>query len=151
MVTGATISPKTFSTPYAQKRNRTVEVRRETLTGYSAFCDKDAASMVFHMILDNAIKYSDKDSKIIVTGNYTTQYFGIRITSSGTAIEEDERENIFLKYFRGREARDQKIEGSGIGLYLASEIMRLNDGAVVLLDVSPSVTFEVRLPSLNRN
>jgi signal transduction histidine kinase len=139
----------TFATSYAEKRNRIIEIRHETLTGYSAFCDPASASMVFHMILDNAIKYSDKDTKITVSGHYTNDYFGIKVTSTGTIIDEDERENIFLKYYRGREARSQKIEGSGIGLYLATEIMRLNQGKIVLAEIQPSVTFEVRFPSLN--
>lgn len=141
----------TFSAPYAEKRGRTIEIRHATLTGYGAFCDPGSASMAFHMILDNAIKYSDKDTKIIVSGRHSNDFFGIRVASTGTKIAEDERTNIFLKYFRGREARDQKIEGSGIGLFLASEIIRLNGGAIGLINSSPSVTFEIRLPSLKQD
>jgi signal transduction histidine kinase len=107
--------------------------------------------MAFHMILDNAIKYSDKETKIVISGRHSNDYFGIRVASTGTKIAEDERDNIFLKYFRGREARDQKIEGSGIGLYLAGEIVRLNGGSIVLIESSPSVTFELRLPSLKQD
>jgi signal transduction histidine kinase len=138
----------TFSSSYAKKRGRTIDVRHETLTGYSIYCDAGSVSMAFHMILDNAIKYSNKDTTIVVSGSHSNDYFGIRVQSTGTAIGEDERKNIFLKYYRGREAQDQKIEGSGIGLYLASEIIRLNGGTIVLLDAESSVIFEMRLPNL---
>lgn len=141
----------TFSAPYAQKRGRTIEIRHESLTGYSAYCDPGSASMAFHMILDNAIKYSDKETIIIISGRHSNDYFGVRVTSTGTKIAEEERDNIFLKYFRGREARAQKIEGSGIGLYLAGEIVRLNGGSIVLIESSSNVTFELRLPSLRQD
>lgn len=139
----------TFAAGYAKARGRHLDTSVDTLARYSAICDPGAAAMAFHMILDNAIKYSDEESVIHIYGNIKNEYIGIRVASNSLTIREDEAQSIFEKYFRGEEARSQKIEGSGIGLFLARQIMILNGGDIVLVKRSNPVTFEIRLKSLN--
>jgi signal transduction histidine kinase len=139
----------TFASGYAKDKGTYLNVSLDSLARYNAICDPGSVGMAFHMILDNAIKYSDEGAPIQISGNITNEFIGIRISSNSIEIREDEAQNIFDKYFRGEEARNQKIEGSGIGLYLARQILVLNGGDILLVKRSNPVTFEIRLKSLN--
>lgn len=134
-----------FSTEYARRRKRTIRVNKDSLF-LDGYCDPQSASMVFHMILDNAIKYSRVGSTITVTGKPEPTYVCVAVESTGIAIREEEEEDIFRRYYRGAEARAQKIEGSGIGLYLAREIMTHNFGSIIFLRQSGRNVFEIRFP-----
>ena len=59
-------------------------------------------------------------------------------------IQDDEAPNIKNKYYRGSIAKRQKLEGSGIGLYLADKIMELNGGNLLLLRQNNPVIFALR-------
>ena len=52
--------------------------------------------------------------------------------SAALPIDDDEKDKIFEKFVSGKAPMQQKIAGSGIGLWLAVEIMSLNDGAIKL-------------------
>lgn len=129
-----------FSMDYAKHRNRTLRVDKSSLF-YDVVCDAQAASMVFHMLIDNAIKYSKTNSTIIVRGEVSETRCSVVIENYGLPIMPEEREDIFRRYYRGRAAEQQKTDGSGIGLYLAREIMSLNHGDVILRRSSAPTVF----------
>ena len=60
-------------------------------------------------------------------------------------IPEDEVTLVFQKYERGRKAREQKLEGSGIGLFLAERILQLHHGEVQLIRRQSPVRFSLLL------
>jgi len=129
-----------FSIEYAKHRGRTLKVDKASLF-HDVYCDKKAASMVFHMLVDNAIKYSKQNSTIIVRGEVSDAHCQVVVENYGLPILPEERENVFRRYYRGRYAEQQKTDGSGIGLYLAREIMKLNHGEVMLKRLSAPTVF----------
>lgn len=135
-----------FSTRYAKNRKKIIKVEKDTLFLPKVHCDSNATAMVFHIILDNAIKYAKKSSDIHIYGQSGKGTASIFIESYGLPILEEEKEDVFRKFFRGHHVKLQKIEGSGIGLFLAAQIMQLNNSGVLLLKklVNPT-TFEIRL------
>ncbi|WP_445370170.1 GAF domain-containing sensor histidine kinase [Methylomonas sp. HW2-6] len=137
-----------FSTEYAKRRKKNIKVDKSSLL-YDVNCDPKAASMVFHMLLDNAIKYSNPGTTINVFGTTSKEYCFVTIESYGLAIMEDEKEYIFKKYYRGRQAEKQKTEGSGIGLYLGSEIMNINNGSLILKRISSPTSFVLSIKRAN--
>ncbi len=69
-------------------------------------------------LLENAFKYSDINSEIGIALIDS----GIIVFDNGEIINENEREKIFLKGFRGNSSKDK--DGSGVGLYLARKLAR---------------------------
>jgi signal transduction histidine kinase len=103
-------------------------------------CDPLAISVAFHALVDNAIKYSDKGHLIRIYGQSVPGGHAVIVENitSVFSIGEDEVEEIVKKYRRGRMPSQQKMEGSGIGLLLATRIMELHKGELrVLSRVSP--------------
>lgn len=81
---------------------------------------------VFSNILENAIKYSEKGSKIEIQVNALELFTEIRFQDNGMGIKKEELTNIFQRFYRSKEAENK--EGSGIGLYLSRMILEKEKG-----------------------
>ena len=81
---------------------------------------------VFSNILENAIKYSEKGSKIEIQVNPLELFTEIRFQDYGMGIKKEELTNIFQRFYRSKEAENK--EGSGIGLYLSRMILEKEKG-----------------------
>lgn len=137
-----------FTEVHARKRGRRLWCNKDSLMAM-VLGDSTALSMAFHVLVDNAIKYSDRGSLIKIYGErHSGSRFRICVESSSDVftISADECEGIFKKYRRGAVAESQKMEGSGIGLFLASRISELHGGSVVLSSRTKPIKFVIELP-----
>ena len=90
--------------------------------------DKKWTAEVLVNLLDNAVKYSGRHSKIVIRADELTSYIRISIEDNGIGIPKDEWHKIFKRFYRGRDVRD--LEGSGVGLYLARKIVEKQNGTI---------------------
>lgn len=81
-------------------------------------------------ILENAVKYSPRRSRIEISIKQFEMYSQIRISDQGIGIHEKEFNHIFKRFYRSREV--QELEGSGIGLYLAKLILEKQKGYITI-------------------
>ncbi len=134
-----------FMRPYAWKKRRRVHIDIDSLL-VNIECDAVAVSMAFHVLVDNAIKYSDRNTLIRVYGERSGGGHQVVVESRSDifTIDDNEVSRIREKYVRGRLAEEQKMDGSGIGLYLADRIMMLHKGQLVLLNHKTPVRFALR-------
>lgn len=79
-------------------------------------------------IIDNAIKYSPKDSTIAVSIKPYEMYVAISVKDEGQGIDESDTAKIFDRFYRSEKNSD--VEGVGLGLYLAREILRKENGYI---------------------
>ena len=79
-------------------------------------------------ILDNAIKYSPKESRITVSVRTFEMFACITVKDEGPGISEEEQAQIFERFYRGKNAASE--EGSGIGLYLSRMILQKEKGYI---------------------
>ena len=87
----------------------------------------DLISEALSNLLDNAIRYTPRGGRITVS--FDADRPSIIVADSGPGINETERERVFGRFVRGDTAGDQ---GSGLGLSIVREIMRLHGGEVLL-------------------
>jgi signal transduction histidine kinase len=78
-----------------------------------------AFTVIPHAFLDNALKYSSRDSRVMVGFKEDQKSIEFSVTSHGPKIEANEMTKIFELFKRGAAGVAQHEEGSGIGLYLA--------------------------------
>jgi light-regulated signal transduction histidine kinase (bacteriophytochrome) len=95
-------------------RLRTVGVSVGSIRGVSK-----AVGVIPHTLIDNALKYSKRDSEVEVEFRETEREITLSVSSLGPRIAADERDKIFDVFYRGRDAKRQEEEGAGFGLYLA--------------------------------
>lgn len=114
---------------------------------FSVKVDADLIKQVFSNIVENAIKYSPEGSQVKIASKEEDGQVRVSVTDSGPGIAADEVENIFLKFYRSKEAKASPIKGSGLGLYLAKYFVDLHGGNI-LVESTPQQgsTFTVQLP-----
>ena len=90
--------------------------------------DQEAVHLVLHNLLDNAVKYSPEGSCVFLSLKRNGDSAVLSVQDSGRGLEQDEIKRVFDRFYRGS-AKDYR-GGSGIGLYLVSEIVDSHRGAV---------------------
>lgn len=97
-------------------------------------------------ILDNAIKYMDFKGKLNIEVIQMELYSRIDISDTGIGIASSEINEIFKRFYRSDKVR--KIEGIGVGLYLAREIIVKQGGYIkISSSIGEGSTFSVFLPN----
>ena len=105
--------------------NHRVEVKIENdLPALSV--DSKAIAEVVYNLLDNAVKYSPKNSKIIVEVKRIGDAVRFSVEDGGKGIAENDREKIFQKFYRA----DKKTKGFGMGLTIVRGIVEAHDGKI---------------------
>jgi len=117
-------------------------------TDEEAYFDIKWVGEAIYNILDNAIKYSPRKSKIRIQVIRYEIFCRIDISDEGIGIAEGEYNKIFARFYRSQEV--SKYEGVGIGLFLAREILIANGGYIkVSSKLGRGSTFSVFLPTGN--
>ncbi len=109
--------------------------------------DAKLAVQVITNIVDNAVKYTQPDTPVVITTVRKGAMAEIRIADSGAGISDEEKTKIFEKFYRG----DQKIadnrRGLGLGLYLCKAIVEAHGGTIYVTDNEPrGSVFHFTLP-----
>lgn len=84
-------------------------------------------------LLDNAVKYSTQGSDINIVGDIQQNQALIRVINYGIQLREDDVEKVFEDGYRTAEAQRANQTGTGIGLPVAREIIRLHGGTLTAL------------------
>lgn len=92
--------------------------------------DKKWLSEALINVLDNAIKYSPRDSKIDIRLQKRNMILRIEIEDQGIGIPSEEYHKVFQRFFRGTIQQVKEANGSGIGLYLARKIIEEHHGTI---------------------
>jgi len=95
-----------------------------------------AVSVIPHTFIDNALKYSPRDSDVLIRFHETPDRIELGVSSYGPRINDDEKAKIFELFFRGKDAIRQVEEGAGFGLYLAQFVAH-QMGTAIEFDQSP--------------
>lgn len=95
------------------------------------FADKKMIETALRNIISNAIKFSPKNSEVVFSTLIQSNWATIKITDSGPGLEEEEIKKLFipgedLTLIGGK----NKNKGTGLGLILAGEFVRMNNGEI---------------------
>ena len=90
--------------------------------------DKNRIRQVFINIIDNAIKYSDRDGSVEIAAEEVEGNIRITVRDHGCGIKEADLPRIKTKFFKANHTR----RGSGIGLAVADEIITMHGGALAV-------------------
>ena len=109
--------------------------------------DKDKIAAVLVNLLGNAVKYTPENGHVIFRVNVTDRQIEVSIEDTGVGIAADELPKVFDKFFRSQDPRVQEQTGTGLGLALTHEIVRLHGGKITVeSEINKGSTFSVLLP-----
>lgn len=110
------------------------------------YADKNRMKEVFINIIDNAIKFTDKDGNIDILIEVNQDKISISITDDGEGIKEDEIAYVASKFYKGSSSKSQ----TGLGLSICEEIIKAHDGNMIIKSKYGSGTSViVEIPRLN--
>ena len=129
-------------------RKKEIQIITEFEPLFSSQIDTELMRQVFANLIENAIKYSPPASKVLISTEEIDGKISIQVADQGKGIPPDEIENVFMKFYRSKNAKASSIKGSGLGLYLANYFVELHGGSIsVESSVDQGSTFFVELPS----
>ena len=112
------------------------------------YFDKERMMQVFLNLLKNAIRYADKHTEISISYDKRDDGFHeISFADVGIGIQEEEKETIFELFYRGEEAKKRFVRGTGMGLYIARNIMRAHGGDCYVRRLDNPTEFAISLPN----
>ena len=102
---------------------------------------------VVRKLVDNAVKYSPQGSQVVVRGRRRGEELELQVEDYGIGIAEEHLSRIFEKFYMVDGGIARRSGGTGVGLYLVREIVRLHRGSVhVRSHPGQGSVFSVRLP-----
>ena len=130
--------------PTVSARGNTIRLEAEE--NITVIADPEKLARVFTNILKNAVSYSYPDTEIRVMAKKEDNMALITIQNYGPDIPQEQLSAIFEKFTRLDEARLSDTGGSGLGLSIAEEILRLHGGDIKAKSEDETVAFIIRLP-----
>lgn len=141
---------ETFDQEFAAGRG-TLEIALPDIE-VPVLADPEAFEQVFENLISNAVKYSRGERFVSVTLSTTDGQALVEVTDCGIGIPRREQRKVFGKFYRGAEAVDMAVTGSGIGLAIVDNVARAHGGTVSVTSVpGQGSTFRVALPLVRRS
>ena len=127
---------------------RDVEFDRGAFDGAHVWADPDAVRRMLLNVVDNAVKYSEPPSAVVVTADASPEEVTIRVRDHGPGLSAEEQESVFDRFYRGGPGRSQRPGGSGLGLSIVQALAEHSAGRVSL-DSAPGrgTTVSLTLPT----
>lgn len=117
-----------------------------------ANANEPAISELIGILVDNALKYSPKSSKIDIRIFEKTGKVGFEIHNTGEPIPEDKLPKLFDRFFRADNSRTNSSQnGYGLGLSIAKKIIDVHHGDLTVSSSEDGTTFTFYLPIIRNN
>ena len=109
--------------------------------------DVEKITLVVQNLLDNAIRYTQEGGEVTVSLKRTEKSAEFSIKDTGVGIPKDQKSRVFTKFFRGANVLRLDTEGSGLGLFIAKNIIEAHGGKIWLeSEEGKGSTFYFTLP-----
>jgi two-component system, NtrC family, sensor histidine kinase KinB len=106
--------------------------------------DLERISLVFSNFLSNALRYSYRDTVILLAArNLNSEFVRFSVINLGPNLSAEEQARVFDKFYRGP---GHKGEGAGLGLSIARQVVQAHDGRIGVFSESEKTEFYCDLP-----
>jgi signal transduction histidine kinase len=134
--------------PLAQKSNISLFYAKDENVLPLVRADRDRVKWVLNNLVENAIRYTPAPGTVLLTTESNGGMVYVRVKDSGIGIQEQDRGNIFERFYRAGNAITKENQGNGLGLYIARTIATDHGGDLNFVDNKevPGTTFVLSLP-----
>jgi two-component system sensor histidine kinase GlrK len=112
--------------------------------------DEEKLTAIVDNLLSNAVKFSPYEGVIRVRLSRGEGLAVLDVVDSGPGIDPEERDKVFEPFYQGRIAPEGYVKGTGIGLSVVAEYVKLHNGTIQVVDgVDGGAHFRVSIPLLS--
>lgn len=132
-----------------QAQRKSIQIQNTIPEELSVFVDVEMMGIVIKNLLTNAVKFTDKGGKVILsTEQASPQRLRVKITDTGRGMSEAEKERLFTLQIKSRLGTDAE-PGTGLGLLLCREFVERNNGKIwVDTQEGKGSTFTFEIPAV---
>ncbi len=132
-----------------------LSTQQRNLTIINNICSEEVLLRIdtFHFttalfnVLENAVKYGNPQTEIIIETSVKGNEYYIEITDNGVGIATEDQSQIFDKFYRVSHGNVHNVKGLGLGLYYTSQIVDAHDGTItVQSEIEKGTTFTILIP-----
>jgi len=99
--------------------------------------DKTSFDSIILNLLDNACKYSPAESIISLELKETEKNIQLNIYDEGMGVNDEEKKQVFQKFYRIGDEKTRKTKGTGLGLYIVKYLVEEHGGIINIADNKP--------------
>ena len=81
-------------------------------------------------LISNAIKFSDSNSKVEISIDYTEDGLDIKVADEGIGIKKEDIPNLFNKFYQIDSSLARNAEGAGLGLWLTNQLIEAHQATI---------------------
>jgi two-component system phosphate regulon sensor histidine kinase PhoR len=136
-----------------QSEEKNIELSMDVQKGLDRLKgDPDKLKQMLINLIDNAIKYTPENGKVVVEAHNLSGETGrgkvvIKVTDNGIGIPEQHIPRLFERFYRVDKARSRKVGGTGLGLAIVKHIVILFNGEIkVTSEAGKGTEFKITLP-----
>lgn len=108
--------------------------------------DGELLARVFENLLTNAIRYGYEGKYVDIKGFIDAEEVVVQVMNYGDSIPPDELPHLFDMFYTGDKARTHQEDSTGLGLFIAKNIVEQHNGTITVESSVIQTVFEVRLP-----
>jgi len=129
-----------------------IHLELTTQPGVQVLGDPNRLKQMFYNLIENAIKYSNRSGKVVISTTHNGQYAHVAIRDNGVGIASEDIPFIFDRFYRVDKSRSREAGGTGLGLSICKWIAEIHKGRIEVESV-PDVgsCFTVMLPLLDKS
>jgi len=129
---------------YMQPRNMQSRVNLNIEKDVCITTDAAAIEMIANNLLSNAVKYSPANGQIDILLRTDADKVTIAISDEGMGISDEDKAQIFTKFYRAGDEETRKSKGTGLGLFIVKNLLNLLQGEIKIKDrQNKGTTFEL--------
>jgi PAS domain S-box-containing protein len=97
---------------------------------YKVYVDRERIRIVLQNLLENAVKYTQRNGRIILTVEKAGDKIKVSVKDNGVGIPKKDQEKLFTKFFRAQNVVRIQTDGTGLGLFIAKNIIDKHNGEI---------------------
>jgi two-component system sensor histidine kinase VicK len=113
-----------------EKKRIKLQIKKEDKKLPKVLVDIEKVALAFQNLIDNALKYTQAGGTITVSLKKEEKEIKVSVKDTGVGIPNDQRIRVFNKFFRGANVMRMETEGSGLGLFIAKNIIEAHGGRI---------------------
>lgn len=121
-------------------------VRINSTTDLPIFADGNLIARVFENLMTNAIRYGYDGQYVDINSFIDEKEVVVQVVNYGDIIPPDELPHLFDMFYTGDKARTNQEDSTGLGLFIAKNILEQHNGSITAKSSLIQTIFEVRLP-----
>lgn len=116
----------------AQAADRKIQMKLVCDASLSASINAPLLEQAVINLVDNAIKYSEPGSEVLVSARDAGAEVTIAVTDHGCGVDKDHVPRLFERFYRVDKARSRKLGGTGLGLAIVKHIVQAHRGRITV-------------------